>query len=320
MQRGYFVVLILLGACSTLLAGCGKGGFVPVGDAQACNNGSYYITRQYYCSNGGDCIHTTRSCNSCQEAQEAQERRRREPLDPCQNCTGAIDRSRYVTGYDAIHDGPCRGWSRQNHQTRYAKSSWPTPEPTRQIAANISFKLTTKFLHLKRIAANPMQDNSIASCRRECSVGSANCLRVQVGSTERAGLVRLQQLVATNPPVISKSDILAMFNQSSDACDREDTMLQGGFLENRGAQCDMTTSMPGSDVTISLPELLRGKLATSSGGIEAVFDDSATRAGLHFSDTLLESDWGGNIVGVFTEGEFVGFSVGTKSCVRANLN
>ncbi len=113
-----------------------------------------------------------------------------------------------------------------------------------------------------------------------------------------------------------------MFAQTEDGCDRGDTTIAQGYIENHGAACTMKTDAGVSGVAIQLPALLRGKWATPNPntGIETNFDDPATRANIHFSDQSLDAQWGGDISAVYGQGDYMGLSVGTSSCVRLNLN
>ena len=169
--------------------------------------------------------------------------------------------------------------------------------------------------------AVPLQDNSIPSCRRECANATANCLRVDVGSTERAGLRRLQQSVAVSPRLIKKADILAMFNQVADDCERGDTSFESGYVENvgTGRSCNIRTSLPGSEIIIQLPQTVRGRWSLMPPGNAAIFEDGTTRASIHFTDRFFESAWGGDIKAVFSEPNNIVFSVGSNSCINAIL-
>jgi hypothetical protein len=177
----------------------------------------------------------------------------------------------------------------------------------------------SNYSHIKRVAAVKPKDNSIPFCRQECQDdNSVYCSRVPVGSTERAGLRRLQQLLATNPAIIKKSNVLAMFGQGVDECDRGDTIFEEGHVANiGGSTCYLTTSFLDVTVRIQLPELLRGKYSANRKEVE--FDDPTTRPNIQFSDQWLDKDWGGDIVAAFSAEDQIGFSVGAESCLRADL-
>jgi hypothetical protein len=53
--------------------------------------------------------------------------------------------------------------------------------------------------------------------------------------------------------------------------------------------------------------------------IQAVFPDVQTRASVHFSHSGLEGDWGGDIVAVFSERDYVAFVIKDKGCITADL-
>jgi len=177
-------------------------------------------------------------------------------------------------------------------------------------------------LHLMRVAAAAPLDNSIATCEQECSSGSPFCLRLKIHSAEQAGLLRLRQTIMGHASVIKSSDLLAMFNINSDPCKRSDTSFENGKVANQGetSSCTLETQLPDSSLSIKVPELLEGEWVANGSEVRARFDNAQTRAHLEFTNALLNEDWGGDITGVFSTGSNIGFSVGTKSCIRADLN
>jgi hypothetical protein len=272
--------------------------------------GQYYITRRYYCADvetgadRGDCNVTTRA-NSCQDAQRAQDESQSSVGDTCRLCAGILDTSRRWTGrVEAIQDGPCRGWT--ENELNYS----PVPRD-----------FATSFLHIMRAVAKAPEDNSIASCQVECLAGSPYCLRVAISDKDDKGLANLKDLIAKRPTQLVASDLLRMFRMQDDPCNRSDTTLVDGNILNRGpSTCALTTQVPNSDATLTMPEVLRGHIEFGSeGAISALFSDPKTRAKLHFSNPLLDADWGGDVVAVFAQGNGVNFSVGTNSCIRASL-
>jgi hypothetical protein len=95
-------------------------------------------------------------------------------------------------------------------------------------------------------------------------------------------------------------------------------MAKGILVSVRGSR-QLSSSLPGSTLTIEVPEVLRGKWTSSASISEATFDDPNTRATLHFSSTLLDADWGGDIVAASSEPKYVIFATGTKNCIGASL-
>jgi hypothetical protein len=240
-----------------------------------------------------------------------------------------IDNDRYSIKSEWIQDGPCRGYSRANGQKRdFADERFPGilgfDRAKSRIERNLSsipLDFYVGFLHLKRVQAVVPKDNSVATCRQECAAGSAYCLRVRPEPRDQAGLRRLQQLASGNPSAISASQIQAAFNVTQDPCRRGDIKFESGYMANIGQDvCSLQTALPSSDVTIRVPEILRGKWTSIPAVVEVVFDDPRTRANLKFSHDGLNRDWSGDIVALFSERNAVGFSVGVDSCVRADLD
>jgi hypothetical protein len=112
-----------------------------------------------------------------------------------------------------------------------------------------------------------------------------------------------------------------MFGVKNDECPRADTIFDLGLMSNEvKSSCEIRTHTPDTDVVIKIPELLRGAWSPYGTGIIVNFGNPRTRASLHFSDVDLDKDWGGDIVNAYSDGKFVGFSVGSSSCVQAELN
>jgi hypothetical protein len=54
--------------------------------------------------------------------------------------------------------------------------------------------------------------------------------------------------------------------------------------------------------------------------IESIFDDPTTRANIHFTDEGLDKLYGGDIVAVASEPNYMHFSIGKNMCARLKLN
>jgi hypothetical protein len=279
---------------------------------------NYYVTRRFFCTDGSLCDSTVNaeSCNAALDQINSQRG------DHCRSCSGIIDNSRSESRWEDIQLGPCNGVWKDNRQHQASNHSWtdklksimPNYSPLpRLFVANVS--------HLMRVAAQLPKDNTIATCREECSTGSPYCLRFKLQTRDQAGLNQLRERLGSSTSVIKSSDMLTMFSIDRDPCNRGDTVAADGYIANLGEDgaCELTTQLPITDVTIQLPELLRGTFASNSAGIQVVFNDRRTRAQLHFSDPGLDADWGGHIVAVLGAQEYVNFSVGSESCIRADL-
>ncbi|UVO37635.1 hypothetical protein KUL72_04385 [Bradyrhizobium arachidis] len=185
----------------------------------------------------------------------------------------------------------------------------------------VYLRLATSYTEVSRVAFGKPKDNSVATCRQECDAGNPWCLRLSMAGNEQSGLKNLLQVGASSPPLVKKADILRMFGQASDDCERGDTAISGGVVENRGRACNMISSTSVSDVVVHLPPVLRGKWSVQGANVQAIFDDDATRGNLHFTDKTLDEQYGGPINAVYGEGDKVmGFSVGAASCISLDLN
>ena len=178
------------------------------------------------------------------------------------------------------------------------------------------------YFHLLRKVAAPPTDNSVSTCRLECSANSPKssyCLAVAIDPVNATGLRRLQELAATNPTTITSQELHEMFGIADDPCARQDTTIVGGNLTNLGNDCDLTVHLPTTALVIKVPKILTGRWQRKAGTTEVLFDDPKTRGSLHFTDPDLDLDWGGDIVNMFSESNYVGMGVGKVSCVRATL-
>jgi hypothetical protein len=194
----------------------------------------------------------------------------------------------------------------------------------------------THYYHFRRMLIQGQRDNSVEGCRVSCSVNSPFCFTLPLAGQDTAGLVALRDRVNARPTSIEAADLMAMFNLASDPCERGETSFSEGVITNKaggGSSCTLSSAVPALNVAIDLdiPLLLEGSYKNESNAFSATFDDVKTRPVLRFrslDDTpdhvknaeLLNSDWGGEIKHVFSEQNFVGFSVGADSCIRAPLN
>jgi hypothetical protein len=269
----------------------------------------YSITRRFSCSDNSECDHTVRAY-SCTQVLETLNS---ENYDHCQHCDDRVaDYTIHETGQPKDLGGSCvalmddgKIHAANAHEQNYN----PIPQ-----------SFVPNLPRMTLAALTPPTENSIATCRLECDrPGAPHCLPLDILATEGSGLSRLQQTVKANPPLIAHSDMLAMFGLTSDDCGRSDTILAHGIVTNVGTNgsCSMTVHTALTDVTLQLPELLRGKITANATEIEAVFEDHQTRANLDFSDPNFKQYYKGDVVALFSKDNYVNFSVGTNRCVRA---
>jgi hypothetical protein len=304
-----------------LLSNCG-GGWTCTENCGGQNSNSYYVTGRYYCSDRSECDKTVWA-NSCRTALN-ELNRDVNSRDVCVYCNpNILDHTRSWTGRsERIDGGPCANFS-LNGKAELQLSQGLNELGSRNFQySRIPFGLAATLSHVMRVASTPPANNDPDTCKQVCDARSPYCLRVSIGSSEQEGLRRLQQALLANPSSIKKADIMAMFGQGSDECERDDVSLAGGLVTNSSKNpgfCNLTTELPNSSLAIQLPQTMHGEYRRSRSRVVAVFTDPATRARLFLSDQQLNSDWGGDIVAAYSEGDYVGFSVGTNSCLRASL-
>ena len=98
-------------------------------------------------------------------------------------------------------------------------------------------------------------------------------------------------------------------------------MISGGKIENKGDACDLkaTAGAGGIVAVVSMPGVLSGNIKTQGSLVSVEFPFPETRAQLHFSDSDLDADWGGEIKSAYADDSSAGFAVGESSCVRVPL-
>jgi hypothetical protein len=289
---------------------------------------AFSITRRYFCvdvANNSDraSCDVTVNAKSCSEAMQGVRDQLSEVSDPCTRCSGIVDNTRrWNNQHNDIQGGPCQGWTRADSKRTLARGELLDPAPVYPPAINaslVSRKAFTGFLHIMRSVAAAPPDNSVASCRVECSANTSFCLSVQIEDQNAKGLRLLQKMAFSKPPVIPAADLRRMFGMTKDDCERGDTIISSGRVSNLGGACSMVVETPITKITVNVPELITGRRIDEPGMAAVLFEDPTTQASLHFSDAFLDSDWGGQIVNMFTEQNYVGFATGKKSCIRATL-
>jgi hypothetical protein len=318
------------GSCHTSLdCGCSSCDSMKAGPARPVGN-PYYVIRRYSCRDRSnptinpECDVTDSSPISCDAALQAS----RSHPDPCPSLcnSGVYDTDRYSDGSTYIQGGPCQGYARASTLLRHAEfRSRPENDGSAKGSGTSELNYTPipeafyrDRYEIIEAAAAPATDNSLASCEQRCASGD-RCLRLTIGGAARDGLRRLQRLAATNPSAIRSADLQAMFGVAQDPCNRGDTTIESGSLINIGEMCNVGTQIPNSDLTIHMPEIVRGTWTWNSLVARVAFDDGRTRPRLSFSNDFLERAWGGDMVGVASKGDYVYFSVGATKCIRINL-
>jgi hypothetical protein len=289
--------------------------------------GSYSIVRRYYCkdvndhSDRGSCDITVNS-TSCQAAMDGIQKQFSSVPDPCRFCSGVTDNTKYYSGNsEYIQGGACEGWS--SLDTGYDYSSIGL---TRSVISSSAWYMAASFKYveenltqLMRVAFVTPKENSISTCEAECDNNNPYCKSFDVPPKESAALRKLQDVLSGKPQIVRADNLKTMFSITNDPCNRGDTVFSGGLVTNAGDACELTTHTSVTDVSIEVPELLQGDLSVDANGIWASFNGAETRGRLVLSDPDLNEEWGGDIKAVYATRNHVGFSVGSKSCIRVSL-
>jgi hypothetical protein len=289
---------------------------------------AYYITRQYYCveqSNSnqdrGDCL-VTRAASSCSEALSSIDAYYASVRDPCKRCDpNILDNTRQYNGhFDDIQAGPCQGFSLNYTPSRPIKEV--RPETAAIENASFTTLFPARLNHYMRLIATDPQDNSPQTCNSECLSGSPFCLNVNLDQQNSIGFERLHRSFLQHPDTISAADLRGMFGDQRDDCLRGPTTLSGGAVYNSGnGLCELAANIPDAgSVALRVPEMIRGTWKIQNTLVSVLFGNPRTRGRLKFSDPGLDQDWGGDIVAVYGDSDYVGFSIGTLSCVRASFS
>lgn len=152
--------------------------------------------------------------------------------------------------------------------------------------------------------------NEPLDCRLECSSYSEFC----IGGALPDGITRsVLQLysrlnsLGTEEGRLQSLEILQIFNQRSDPCNRGHTVLSDGRLVNEGDECVATVPIRewNTAVELVLPARIAGSWVNAGGDVAAVFGDASTAAELRISDEGLNGEWGGLIRSVRANGSRV---------------
>ena len=290
------------------------------------NQGSpFTIVRRYYCveetdpsRDRGDCT-VTRSGSSCAEALSNIDSYFSSVRDPCKRCDpNVLDNTRrYNNHFDDVQGGACQGFSSiLPTSTGRAATRSATPPITR---ANFGLSVPAQFNHYMRLIAEEPHDNAPATCDAQCRSGSPFCLNINLDQLNSVGFRRLHQALLHRPNLITADNLRSMFGNQKDECMRGQTTFSGGEVFNAGSNiCELEANIPDAgDVSLEIPYLIRGTWSVRDSFVSVSFGNPKTRGRLKFSDPGLQQDWGGDIVAVYGDSNYVGFSIGDVSCVRA---
>jgi hypothetical protein len=173
-----------------------------------------------------------------------------------------------------------------------------------------------------RLIATDPQDNSPQTCNSECLSGSPFCLNVNLDQQNSIGFERLHRSFLQHADSISAAGPPGNVWGSARRLPQRPTTLSGGAVYNSGnGLCELAANIPDAgSVALRVPEMIRGTWKIQNTFVSVLFGNPRTRGRLKFSDPGLDQDWGGDIVSVYGDSDYVGFSIGTLSCVRASFS
>ena len=190
-----------------------------------------------------------------------------------------MERSQLADGF-RVSDGVAITTSRASFILVVSGSNEPVSWAQRQVRATFS--------------------NEPLDCRLECSGYSEFCIdgALPDGITRSVLQLysRLNSLGAEDGRLQSV-EVLQIFNQRSDPCNRGHTVLSNGRLVNEGDECVATVPIPewNTAVALAFPARIAGSWVNAGGDVAAVFEDASTAAELRINDEGLNEEWGGLI-------------------------
>lgn len=157
---------------------------------------------------------------------------------------------------------------------------------------------------------------SAKSCKELCAETSPLCSYASAPTGYEAELEQVKNLVLQMPPKVEKSDLMTIFGQTSDPCDREDVIISKGRFENTGSsEVNCVASAEGQlstgetvKIELALPSRIAG-LITQVGGDLDVAVDEGMEPFLRFNEDD-QSPYSGPIKRLQTKGSAVVATLG----------
>lgn len=171
---------------------------------------------------------------------------------------------------------------------------------------------------------------SDASCVSRCRSNDPTCLRVDLRSEGRdyAGPFYQEFRAAANGGQIPVTRLLTALGERENICKRGDILVQARALSNSGLACTWSGPAAFTEVNLSIPETLAGKLSVEAGQLSLTFLRPRLHGpSVHFKDPALQADFGGYVsrademvlTGGSTPARYVVLS-GPKNCLALRTN
>ncbi len=245
------------------------------------------------------------SCNFCTDKQW-----QRRDAESC------IDAGKRTFGVDPDYYCSCSGISSSlDNLFHYAKSkSEIVFKDSKIVVASAS----TEQLNLGDTDKIQTQYGS-GSCVQECNNKTEYCMTLKrVNDGVPSQLLRLHHKINQTNGVLARKQIMKIFNQMDDPCNRADTDLSNGKLVNIGGACVFKSTAVISDgssepIDVELPGRIEADL-TKGGSINVKFSDKGTAPTWKLGE-YLDADFGGKIAQVVSTDRSI--TIGTeRGCLQ----
>ena len=165
--------------------------------------------------------------------------------------------------------------------------------------------------------------NDPLDCKSECSSNSEFCIYGSLTDDIKNSLLKLYTRLGSlgSEGRIYKSELMKIFNQTDDPCNRDNTVFTGTQIVNTGKECVFSVPIPDweVEVEIGMPTRIAGSWSFNNGDLSVAFADKATSMELRIDDEGLDSEWGGRIRSVRASREKVHFET-ENGCMAVGLN
>jgi hypothetical protein len=160
-------------------------------------------------------------------------------------------------------------------------------------------------------------------CRAECNLQNPSplCEVAPYPANTQQPLVQLESRLQKPRVSISSMELLKMFGQEKDDCQRGVTSIADGRLSNSGNACDVSTKLQqlNVDAIIKVPPKVTGLITESGQAIHIEFPEPSQAARLELSDTGLNSRFGGYIKSIDADSVAIRFGM-PRACIAIAAN
>lgn len=181
---------------------------------------------------------------------------------------------------DAINGLTCSASLEQNRPTRFAAAPLMSVPAVNEATGHLDLaSATLAILSNRESQIIPVKGE--VSCRYVCDQSSPLCTKLDGGNSYYSQLLALRSLVSNAKDLVAKSDVMAVFGETEDPCQRSDILVLNGRFENRGVgECNARGELSflgvneGTKVPVELtfPAVMRGEIIRDAQGVGARFD------------------------------------------------